>query len=151
MTLVSRTPSAMVGSGQCSRTRSSGSMAGPTRSNDTPLARWAAAGAKTSRPWKLVLTTGIRYAGSVSSRAARRADSRVDDRDVEPDRQVRQRAPEEQCAVADRVLPDLVADVDDPGFGCDADDHAGTDRGRRIAEAEVGQQCDQRAWHSPHA
>ena len=44
-----------------------------------------------------------------------RAHAGIDDRDVEPDREVRQRAPQEERAVADRELPDLVADVDDPG------------------------------------
>ena len=44
-------------------TRVAGSSAGPSASSATPVVRWAAAGAKMSRPWKLDETTGRRYSG----------------------------------------------------------------------------------------
>src|SRR5439155_67716 len=42
---------------------------GPSRATSTPVATWAAAGANTSRPWKVRLTRGSRYSGAASSNA----------------------------------------------------------------------------------
>src|SRR5438445_3789831 len=42
---------------------------GPSRATSTPVATWAAAGANTSRPWKVRLTAGSRYSGAASSNA----------------------------------------------------------------------------------
>ena len=73
-------------------------------------------------------------------RPSLRPDPRVDDRDVTPHGQIRQRAPEQQRAVADRELSDLVADIHDPRVRRDGQDHPMQDRSRRIARPEVGQQ-----------
>ena len=86
-------------------------------------------------------------AGSDRDRPPRGAHARIDDRDVDAGRQVRQCAPQQQRAVTDRVLPDLVADVDDLDVGRDAQDRPADDRRRRVACAEVGEQREERAGH----
>src|SRR5438552_5551857 len=61
-------------SGHDSRT---GSLTGgPRRAGSRPLARWAAAGANRSRPWKVRLTTGSRKSASASSKARQSPSSR---------------------------------------------------------------------------
>ena len=88
-------------------------------------------------------------AGRDRHRQPIRAHPRIDHRDVEPDRQVRQGTPQQEGAVADRELPDLVADVDDARVGSDAEDDAAHDRRARVAQAEVGQEGDQGTAHGP--
>src|SRR3954454_23574707 len=53
----------------------------------------------------------VAAAGPDRDRPSVRADSGVDDSDVDPDGQKRDRGPEEEGAVTDRVLPDAVAEV----------------------------------------
>ena len=106
--------------------------------------RRSAAG--TSRPLSGPIRTSPRRDAD-RDRPARRADAGVDDRDVEPDRQVRQRAPQRERPVADRVLADLVGEVDDLGVGADAEHDRPADRRGRVAQAEVGEQRDDRSGH----
>ena len=84
---------------------------------------------------------------SQGNRASRGPDAGIDDRDVNPDRQVWQRAPQKERPVADGELPDLVADVDDPGVGRNGGDDPVKDRRRRIARTEVGQQGNEGSSH----
>jgi hypothetical protein len=71
------------------------------------------------------------------------SDAWIDDRHVRADGQVGQRAPQQQRAMTDVVLVDLVADVDDERFGCDAQDHAVADGRGRIARAPIREQADE--------
>ena len=75
-------------------------------------------------------------------RPACRAHARVDHRHVEPERRVRERAPQREGAVADRVLADLVRQVDDLGVGADVEDDGAADRRGHVAQPEVGEQRD---------
>jgi hypothetical protein len=76
-----------------------------------------------------------------------RADAGVDDRDMAgARREIRHGAPQQKRAVPDRVLADVVADVDDLRVGGDADDHRSADGGRAVP-AEVGQQRDDGSIH----
>ena len=83
-------------------------------------------------------------------RQASRPDTRVHDRDVDPDRQPRHRRPEEVGALEDRELPDAVADVDDLGVRGDREHHAATDRRGEI-RPEVGEEADDRSVHGPRS
>src|SRR5258705_1958946 len=73
----------------------------------------------------------------------------IDDRDVNPDRQIRQGAPQQERPVPDGELPDLVADVDDPRLGRDRQDDPVKDRRRRIARTKIGQQRNKGPRHDP--
>src|SRR3954470_22987420 len=66
----SRRPFATVACGRTRRTRSSISMVGPTLLKGSPMAMWAAVGAKMSRPWKLDETTGSHNARFSRTRAS---------------------------------------------------------------------------------
>ena len=77
-------------------------------------------------------------------RAAPGADARVDDRHVRADRQIGQRAPQHQRAVANVVLLDLVRDVDDQRLGNDVQHDAVADRGVWVAQTPVGEHAHER-------
>ena len=72
----------------------------------------------------------------------------IHDDDVDADRQPRDGGPEQVGAVADRVLPDAVADVDDLGVAGDREHHAAADR-RGGFRAEVGEEADDGSVHGP--
>ena len=61
-----RSPSTRA-AGRSSRTSRAGSSSGPSSPGSTPAATWAAAGANTSRPWKVRDTVFNRYAGFSSA------------------------------------------------------------------------------------
>ena len=79
--------------------------------------------------------------------AARAADARVDDRQVDADRCVRNRVGEDGGGLADVVAADPVADVDDVGAGRDARDHGTADAGEIVGNPVVRQEGDRK----PHS
>src|SRR5947207_450126 len=64
-TSASRYPSPTTTIGSGSRTNDSGSIAGPASASGTPAARRAATGAKMSRPWKVIDTSGRNHGACV--------------------------------------------------------------------------------------
>ena len=110
-----------------------------TRASVTPPSRSAAG---TRRPLSGPIRTSPR-AVRRRDRPAIRADARIDDRDVDPDREPRHGRREEVGAVADRVLRDRVADVDDLRVARDREHDAAADGGGPV-EPEVGQEADDR-------
>ncbi len=74
-------------------------------------------------------------------RPALSSDTGVDDRDVHPGREVRQRESEQEAAIADRVLPHRVPDVDDLRVAADREHYRPAGRGRAV-QPEVGEEAD---------
>ena len=78
-------------------------------------------------------------------RAARAADTGVDDRQVDADGHVGQRAREDERALEDLLRRDPVRDVDDLRLGRDPLDHAVARADEVVLEPEVAQEADEHA------
>ena len=77
------------------------------------------------------------------------ADIGIDDGEMHPDGQVRNRVAEDDRALEHRLGRDPVRDVDHPDLGSDPGDHAVAGADELVLQAEVGEECDHRhPWDS---